>query len=248
MGGQCLGVRYWTSRQSSDPVPDLETLSVEVLYLPPRQPCEDCLEDLVVCLSILRRPHCWILCAGLPEVEGTQDISRHSGDMPVKPMWPEGDSQTTNIPTDLFSHININKYSRAATIHCPLGTFAVWPVANLLILSPATFSKTPRHANFLEPVIVPKIGTKFPRLRTCLVVIHFWWKFVWFTFGTLLMDLYLRIHIRNERQYMLNRPWALSIKLSQIQSKRVCTILLYPHRELYRIATRVTICSPNTCT
>ena len=35
-------------------------------------------------------------------MEESQDISRHSRDMPVKPPRPEGDSQTTYIPTDFF--------------------------------------------------------------------------------------------------------------------------------------------------
>ena len=58
-------------------------------------------------LSILCHPHWWVLCAGLPEVEESQDISWHSLDMPVKPPRLEGDSKTTYIPTDFFFHINI---------------------------------------------------------------------------------------------------------------------------------------------
>ena len=44
---------------------------------------------------------------GLPEMKESQDISRHSQDMRVKPPRPEGDSQTTYIPTDFVFHINI---------------------------------------------------------------------------------------------------------------------------------------------
>ena len=40
---------------------------------------------------------------GLPEVEESQDTSRHSRDiMPVKPPRSEGDSQTAYIPMDFF--------------------------------------------------------------------------------------------------------------------------------------------------
>ena len=37
-------------------------------------------------------------------MEEIQDISRHSQDMPVKPLWPEGDNQTTYIPIDFFPY------------------------------------------------------------------------------------------------------------------------------------------------
>ena len=39
-------------------------------------------------------------------MEESQEISRQFRDMHVKPLPPEGDSQTRYIPTDFFSHIN----------------------------------------------------------------------------------------------------------------------------------------------
>ena len=42
---------------------------------------------------------------GLSRVEESQDTSRHSRDMPVKPPRSEGDSQTAYIPMDFFPSV-----------------------------------------------------------------------------------------------------------------------------------------------
>ena len=58
--------------------------------------------QILIYLSILRHPHCWVLCTCLPEVEESQDISRHSRDMPVN-RWKHRDRKATAKP-HTFGH------------------------------------------------------------------------------------------------------------------------------------------------
>ena len=60
---------------------------------------QPCLSICIYCVTHI----IWILCAGLPEMEESQDISLHPWDMPEKLPRPVGDSQITYIPFDFFS-------------------------------------------------------------------------------------------------------------------------------------------------
>ena len=112
---------------------------------------------LSIYLYILCHPHCWVLCAGLSEMEESQDISRHSRDMPMKPPRPEGGSKTTYIPMDFFPYkYFVPGWTRTHTEEvCSSVVFKYSASTDWAILATMTLSCQSKiyHHWFIQPVI-----------------------------------------------------------------------------------------------